>query len=236
MKEDVRLKCRIKSLFLFEGEKFPEGDWSQKLLRTLETMECKESIRFKLLQLIKTIRHIEGQIKETTREMQLYCRENEDLRKYESLLQSMPGIGHTIAVYLMARLGDYREMRSGEEIASFFGLVPRERSTGDVIRKGPITKTGDGRVRNKLIQCAWVAIQKDAELGEFYERIYKRNPKGIAAKKAIVAVARKVCHRMASVLREQRPYRIKKQVIEGTDSTRKDSGSRRTREAILEVR
>jgi transposase len=129
-----------------------------------------------------------------------------------------------------------RNIRNGDEIASFFGLVPRERSTGDVLRRGPITKSGDGRVRNKLIQCAWVAVQKDGELAEFYERIYQRNPKGIAAKKAIIAVARKICHRMACVLREQRPYRIMTKVKEGTVSSRADSGIRRTREEILEVR
>ena len=182
VKEDVRLKCRMKSLFLFEGMTFPEGDWSQKLLRALGTLECKREIRFKLDQLLKTIRHIEEQIKETTREIQRFCREDEDLKRYEELLRSLPGIGHTISVYLMARLGDYRQMRSGEEIASFFGLVPRERSTGDVVRRGPITKSGDGRVRNKLIQCAWVAIQKDGELAEFYERIYQKNPVRIHSK------------------------------------------------------
>jgi len=234
VKEDVRIKCRMKSLFLFEGIPFPEGDWSQRLLRTLEEVECKAEIRFKLDQLLKTLRFIEDQIKETTREIQKFCRENEELERYEKLLRSIPGIGHTISVYLMAKLGEDERARSGEEIASFFGLVPREKSTGDRVNRGPITKSGDGRVRNKLIQAAWVAVQKDADLNEFYQRIYERNPKPIAAKKAIVAVARKLCHRMACVLREQRPYRIK--VIEGTDSSRTDSGIRRTREEILEVR
>jgi transposase len=222
---------------LFEGIPFPEGDWSQRLLKALETVECKEEIRFKLDQLLKTIRHMEEQIKETTREMQRFCREDKDLERYEKLLRSIPGIGHTISVYLMASLGEGSLVRSGEEIASFFGLVPQERSTGDRVNRGPITKSGDGRVRSKLIQAAWVAVQKDAELAEFYKRIYERNPKAIAAKKAIVAVARKMCHRMACVLREQRPYVIKSPVVkEETDSSRADSIIRRTREEILEVR
>jgi transposase len=237
VKEDVRFKCRIKSLFLFEGMTFPEGDWSQRLLKELDKVECKDEVRFKLDQLLKSLRHAEMQIKETTRELQRFCRKDKDLIKYEKLLRSIPGIGHTISVYLMARLGDYQLIRSGEEIASFFGMVPRERSTGEMVRRGSITKSGDGRVRNKLIQASWVAIQKDQELADFYERIYERNPKAIAAKKAIVAVARKICHRMACVLREQRSYRVNKmKVKEGTDSSRKDSIIRRTREEILEVR
>lgn len=130
VKEDVRNKCRIKALFLFEGMTFPEGDWSQRLLKVLDKVECQEEVRFKLDQLLKSLRHAEDQIKVTTREMQRFCRKDKDLIQYEKLLRSIPGIGHTISVYLMAKLGDYRLIGSGEEIASFFGMVPREGARG----------------------------------------------------------------------------------------------------------
>ena len=34
-------------------------------------------------------------------------------------------------------------------------LVPSERSTGDTIRRGAITKAGNGRVRHLLVESAW---------------------------------------------------------------------------------
>ena len=64
-------------------------------------------------------------------------------------------------------------------------------------------------MRNKLIQCAWTAIRKDPELREFYRSVYQRQPKKIAARKAIVAVARKLTTRMYAVLKQQRPYVIR---------------------------
>lgn len=240
IKEDVRLKCRMKSMFLFEGMIFPDGNWSQKLLKALDAWECQGAVKFKLDQLLKSLRSVEEQIKDTTKEIQRFCKENEELRKYEELLRSLPGIGHIVAVYLMARLGDYHYIRSGNEIAAFFGMVPRERSTGDSVRRGSITRIGDERVRNKLIQCAWMAILRDGELKEFYERIHQRYPKGTGARKAIVAVANKICRRMACILREQRPYQIKGKLATGvkeeTSSSRIGSIIERTEEATLEVR
>jgi transposase len=37
----------------------------------------------------------------------------------------------------------------------YLGLVPSERSTGDTVRRGGITKAGNGRVRHMLVESAW---------------------------------------------------------------------------------
>jgi transposase len=37
----------------------------------------------------------------------------------------------------------------------YLGLVPGERSTGDTVRRGGITKAGNGRVRHMLVESAW---------------------------------------------------------------------------------
>jgi transposase len=98
------------------------------------------------------------------------------------------------------------------------GIVPVEDSTGDQIRKGSISKMG-AITRNKLIETAWVSIRKDPELMEFYERIKARNPAPMAARKAIVAVARKLTTRIYAVLKYQRPYIVKEAFASGADPT-----------------
>lgn len=95
------------------------------------------------------------------------------------------------------------------QIAGFLGLVCSEHSTGDKENRGEITRIGDKRLRSKLIQCAWTAIRQDPELRAFYRRIYERHPKKVAARKAIVAVARKLTTRMYAVLKEQRRFVIR---------------------------
>jgi hypothetical protein len=37
----------------------------------------------------------------------------------------------------------------------YLGLVPSERSTGDTVRRGGITKAGNRRVRHMLVESAW---------------------------------------------------------------------------------
>jgi transposase len=83
-----------------------------------------------------------------------------------------------------------------------------EHSTGDKENRGSITRAGDSRLRNKLIQSAWVTIRKvrNPDASGFYRRIYARHPKQVAARKAIVAVARKLTTRIYAVLKEQRPF------------------------------
>ena len=114
-----------------------------------------------------------------------------------------------MATHLVARLGDWRQITNVRQIAGFLGLVSSEHSTGDKENRGAITRIGDSRLRNKLIQSAWTAIRKDPELRAFYRRIYQRHPKKVAARKAIVAVARKLTTRMYAVLKQQRPFVIR---------------------------
>lgn len=204
-------KCRIKSLLLYEGIPFPaaNGRWSGQVLRQLEALPCSAAVRFKLDRLIDALGfHFESAVV-VQKEIRHFCQNDPELRQCISFLTSLPGIGSITATHALARLGDWRQISNVRQIAGFLGLVSSEHSTGDKDNRGEITRIGDSRLRNKLIQCAWVAINKDPELRAFYRRIYKRQPKKVAARKAIVAVARKLTTRMYAVLKEQRPFVIR---------------------------
>jgi transposase len=201
-------KCRIKSLLLYEGIPFPaaNGKWSARVLRQLEALPCSAAVRFKLDQLIDALQfHFESAAK-VQKQIRHFCQNDPELRQCLSFLTSLPGLGAITATHALARLGDWRQISNVRQIAGFLGLVSSEHSTGDKQNRGAITRIGDSRLRNKLIQCAWTAIRKDPELSAFYRRIYERQPKKVAARKAIVAVARKLTTRIYAVLKEQRPF------------------------------
>lgn len=204
-------KCRIKSLLLYQGMAFPaeDGRWSARVLGELKLMPCSGAVRFKLDQLIRTLQfHFQSAVM-VQKEIRRFCQNDPELRQSISLLTSIPGIGWIVASHLVARLGDWREINNVRQIGGFLGLVSSEHSTGDHQDRGAITRAGDSRLRNKLIQSAWVAIGKDPELRAFYRRIYQRHPQKVAARKAIVAVARKLTTRIYAVLKEQRPYEFR---------------------------
>lgn len=205
-------KCRIKALLLFEGIPFPQAppgsQWSTLVRAQLKQIDCTGVVRFKLDRLLCSLEFAHQQAIQTMREIRQFCHQDPELRSCIEYLRSIPGIGWIVASHLLARIGDCRQIRNVRQLAAFLGLVPTEHSTGESIQRGAITRSGDSRLRSKLIQSAWSAIRQDPELREFYRCIYQRHPRDRAARKAIVAVARKLTTRIYAVLHEQRPYVI----------------------------
>ncbi len=68
-----------------------------------------------------------------------------------ALLRSIPGIGLLTSTALVAAVGDVLRFPSGRHLASWLGLTPRERSSGNVRRLGGISKRGDRYLRTLLI-------------------------------------------------------------------------------------
>jgi transposase len=201
-------KLRIKALLLYEGIRFPDPQekWTARAMQELQTLPCSPTVRFKLDDLLHTLHFHFHAAARATKQIRQYCRQDPELQQSINLLLSLPGIGWIVASHLVARLGDPQQIKNGRQIAGFLGMVSTEHSTGEKQNRGPITRSGDSRLRNKLIQSAWTAIRRDPELRDFYRRIYQRHPKKVASRKAIVAVARKLTNRIYVVLKEQRPY------------------------------
>ncbi len=70
-------------------------------------------------------------------------------------LQVLRGYRLINAATVVAEIGDPRRFDSPRQLMGFVGLVPSERSTGDKVRRGRITKAGNGRARKALIEAAW---------------------------------------------------------------------------------
>jgi transposase len=214
--EVAGMKQRIQSLLLFEGIAFPPAPagsrWSLKVKSQLRKLQCSKSVRFKLDQLLDNVEFSEKQVVKVTKEIRKLCQNDLELAQCMKYMMSVCGIGWIVASQLLARIGDWRELKNVRQLAGFLGVVPTENSTGEKTDRGSITRTGHGRLRSKLIQAAWSAIRQDAELREFYGSVCRRHPRHVGPRVAIVAVARKLSARIAAVLMEQRPYVVRQKV------------------------
>jgi len=210
------MKQRIKSLLLFEGIEFPPApagsQWSFMVKDKLRKLPCSGTVRFKLDQLLDSLEFNEKQVLKAIREIRRYCQNDPELSQCMKYLMTLPGIGWITASQLLARIGDWRELNNIRQLGGFLGLVPTEHSTGERTDRGSITRTGDERLRSKLIQASWSAIRQDGELREFFRTVYRKHPREIASRVAIVAVARKLSVRIAVVLKKQRPYEVREKV------------------------
>jgi transposase len=219
-------KQRIKSLLLFEGLAFPSApagsQWSLGVKAQLRTLPCAPPLRFKLDQLLATLAFAEQQVLQTTRQIRRFCQTEPELARCLQYLRTVPGIGWIVASQLLARIGDWRELKNIRQLGAFVGVVPTEHSTGEGAHRGAITRTGDARLRAKLIQAAWAAIRQDPELRHFFRAVCQPHPPDRGPRIAIVAVARKLTVRIAVVLMRQRPF-VRRDQVPWTPATQEET-------------
>ncbi len=68
---------------------------------------------------------------------------------------TLRGVAFLTAVAFVAEIGDVRRFDSPRQLMAYLGLVPCENSKGERIRRGGITKAGNGRARRLLVESAW---------------------------------------------------------------------------------
>src|SRR5258708_23178616 len=77
------------------------------------------------------------------------------LAEVVTALMAMRGIDLIAAATLLAEIGDLSRFQTPHQLMAYLGLVPSEDSTGETIRRGPITKAGHRRARRILVECSW---------------------------------------------------------------------------------
>jgi transposase len=69
--------------------------------------------------------------------------------------QAMRGVSLIVAVTMAAEVGDLSRFDNPRQLMAYLGLVPSEHSSGGSVRRGSITKTGNGHARRVLVEGAW---------------------------------------------------------------------------------
>ena len=104
-------------------------------------------------------------------------------------LMTISGIHVTVALGLLAAIGDISRFASSEKLVSHLGLNPSVRQSGDgPAHHGHISKHGRAHARAMLVEAAWAAARAPGPLRAFFIRIQSRRGKQVAA----VATARKI--------------------------------------------
>jgi transposase len=167
----VATKSRLKSLFLWEGMIFPEGKWSAAVIQKIKQTLNRQVVNYKVTELLKDLEYYRRQEILVKAEIRKYCRSVLEIKSNIEYLMSLPGFGWIVSSYTLAAFGGSKHLKSVRSSSHFFGLGPREHSTGEEINRGQITAIGDPVCRKMIIQAAWVAIRKDDELKDFFWKI-----------------------------------------------------------------
>ena len=95
-------------------------------------------------------------------------------------LAAYRGVGQLGALSLAAEVGDWRRFAHPAAFMAFTGLVPCERSSGDSVWRGHITRTGSKHLRFQLVESAWSYHHRPLIAGALRERQQQVGPDTLA--------------------------------------------------------
>jgi len=138
----------------------PIGRGGIDRLRAIIEDEADERIpaqaRRCLQMLIAQLKLVKLQILDNDRQVLALARSTELGRR----LMEIPGIGPLVASALVACVPDPSMFRCGRNMSAWFGLVPRQNSSGGKERLGSITKAGNRYLRQMLFAGAMAVIRR----------------------------------------------------------------------------
>jgi transposase len=103
-------------------------------------------------------------------------------------LMTVPGIDVTVAIAVVAAVGDFARFSNPNSLVNYLGLNPKVRQSGNApASHGRITKAGPAQARGMLVEAAFSAARAPP-LRAFYRRVRDRRGFQIAT----VATARKM--------------------------------------------
>ena len=125
-------------------------------------------------------------------------------REARAILDSIPNVGPVTTDVVLAELGDWRRFHSQAEVASYAGLAPGFRESAGKAKQLGITKEGSRLLRWVMIEFAWRMVGSSRKWGGHYHRLEAR----VGAKKAIVAIARRLLGMIFALLRTGQKYSL----------------------------
>lgn len=157
-RETKRIKNRIQGMLLYRGHRFDETKsyWTEKHRAWLQKL-CGEFTDLFALCLRTELEHLEyeeQQLQALDAEIDCYAQRGL-FRAVVEALMCLRGVKTLTAMTLACEIGDIRRFASPRELMGWAGLVPGERSSGDIQRRDPITKAGNCHVRRLLVEAAW---------------------------------------------------------------------------------
>jgi len=194
----TRVKNQLQAMALGQGVQRKRKLWSAVGRAELEQLPLLPYAWQRREQLLRSLDWLDAEIAELQRRVEQEACERPAAVK----LMTHPGVGPVTALAMVLTIGPAERFQSPRQVASYFGLIPSEHSSGGRQQLGRISKQGNAFLRFLLVEAGQSAARYDAELGRFYRRLSARKHRALAK----VAVARKLAMRLYLMLREDWNY------------------------------
>jgi transposase len=194
----TQVKNQLQAMALGHGVQKKWKLWTEAGRAELEKLELLPYAAERRRYLLENLDQLQADIEHWNQRVEAEVRRRPQAVK----LMTHPGVGPVTALAMMLTLGPAQRFHSPKQVASYFGLIPSEHSSGGRQQLGRITKQGSSFLRFLLVEAGQSAARYDSELGRFYRRLAARKHRALAK----VAVARKLATRLYLMLREDWTY------------------------------
>ena len=184
----TRVMNQLQAVALNEGLRCKKRLWRERGRQQLESFQLGEWAsrrRHDLLQLLDQLNPTIAELTQAIEREAEKCPEAQRLRTH-------PGVGALTALAFVLLIGDAERFRCGKQVASYLGLVPLEKSSGNRRRLGHITKQGSSMLRFLLVEAAQATVRSVPEWRSKYFHLMQRRGRNTAK----VAMARRLAVRL----------------------------------------
>lgn len=158
--------------------------------------------------LLKSYEVMHEEIKKMDKNIKEICRQDKEAQ----LLMTAPGVGMIVALTYKADLGDPSRFEKSESVGAYYGMTPRQYSSGEIVKMGGISRCGSKDVRWLLTEAGIVLLTRCntwSPLRAWGLKLMKK----VGLKKAAMAVGRKLSVIMHRMLVTGESFKFKKDEI-----------------------
>jgi len=158
-KDQLRARHRLGKFLLRRGLRAAAGvkNWTSKHLLWVRTLRFEMPAQeATFLDYLHEVEHAAERVSRLEKAIdQVVVDLPQEMKALVAGLQALRGVKQITAVTYVAELGPLSRFERPKQLMGYSGMVSSENSTGDRIRRGAITKTGNAHVRRVSGEAAW---------------------------------------------------------------------------------
>ncbi len=193
LKDIKAAKARLKAFLLRQDIRYEgRANWGPAHLRWLAEVVCPTPAQQIVFQeYVRAVSEHTERLQRLEAELQTQVQTWRWVPVVEAI-QALRGVQFTVAVTLIAELGDLNRFDTPRQLMSYLGLTPSEHTSGERRRQGAIPKTGNAHARRAFLEGAW-AYRSPAKVSRHLHLRLEKLSKGIQAIRWKAQV--RLCHR-----------------------------------------
>lgn len=160
--ERLRARHRLSKFLLRQGLAWRSGcAWTKRHREWLMGLRFDLESHARTFEVyLRGLEEVEARLEALDRQV-LALADNGAWKAVVANLRCLKGVDTLSALTMAVETSDFRRFASAVEFMGYTGLVSREHSSGESVRRYRITKVGNAHLRRVLVEAAWAYSQRD---------------------------------------------------------------------------